>query len=159
MRQLSQRYVVSFLSQRPLNRLDLWHLFVGFNGCSTGYVLRYFMVGCGALGCEFLGERNRLGLWAASIPGLLRLRFLKNFALNGVCCGPDGLLTVRSLRMCSRIGRSSGHESNLAEKLCHVAYALPTFFKSLAPEEGIMRTKIVSSIGHMASQESEFFVL
>ncbi|CAK9034555.1 unnamed protein product [Durusdinium trenchii] len=30
------------------------------------------MVGCGALGCEFL----------------------KNFALNGVCCGPDGLLTV-----------------------------------------------------------------
>ncbi|CAJ1448985.1 unnamed protein product [Effrenium voratum] len=34
--------------------------------------LKYFMVGCGALGCEFL----------------------KNFALNGVCCGPDGLLTV-----------------------------------------------------------------
>ncbi|CAL1162502.1 unnamed protein product [Cladocopium goreaui] len=30
------------------------------------------MVGCGALGCEFL----------------------KNFALNGVCCGPNGLLTV-----------------------------------------------------------------
>jgi ubiquitin-activating enzyme E1 len=34
--------------------------------------LRYFMVGCGALGCEFL----------------------KNFAMNGVCCGPDGLLVV-----------------------------------------------------------------
>jgi len=34
--------------------------------------LKYFMVGCGALGCEFL----------------------KNFALNGVCCGPAGLLTV-----------------------------------------------------------------
>eukprot|EP00933_Yihiella_yeosuensis_P028770 TRINITY_DN22588_c0_g1_i2.p1 TRINITY_DN22588_c0_g1~~TRINITY_DN22588_c0_g1_i2.p1 ORF type:complete len:1213 (+),score=350.78 TRINITY_DN22588_c0_g1_i2:70-3708(+) len=34
--------------------------------------LKYFMVGCGALGCEFL----------------------KNFALNGVCCGEDGLLTV-----------------------------------------------------------------
>lgn len=34
--------------------------------------LKYFMVGCGALGCEFL----------------------KNFALNGVCCGPNGLLTV-----------------------------------------------------------------
>eukprot|EP00929_Paragymnodinium_shiwhaense_P062973 TRINITY_DN31487_c0_g1_i1.p1 TRINITY_DN31487_c0_g1~~TRINITY_DN31487_c0_g1_i1.p1 ORF type:complete len:1224 (+),score=346.63 TRINITY_DN31487_c0_g1_i1:82-3753(+) len=33
--------------------------------------LKYFMVGCGALGCEFL----------------------KNFALNGVCCG-NGLLTV-----------------------------------------------------------------
>jgi len=32
--------------------------------------LRYFLVGCGALGCEFM----------------------KNFALNGVCCGPDGLL-------------------------------------------------------------------
>eukprot|EP00932_Pfiesteria_piscicida_P015442 SRR837773.2760.p1 GENE.SRR837773.2760~~SRR837773.2760.p1 ORF type:complete len:800 (+),score=407.98 SRR837773.2760:212-2401(+) len=30
------------------------------------------MVGCGALGCEFL----------------------KNYALNGVCCGPNGLLTV-----------------------------------------------------------------
>lgn len=34
--------------------------------------LKYFMVGCGALGCEFL----------------------KNFALNGVCCGEGGLLTV-----------------------------------------------------------------
>lgn len=34
--------------------------------------LKYFMVGCGALGCEFL----------------------KNFALNGVCCGPSGHLTV-----------------------------------------------------------------
>jgi len=34
--------------------------------------LNYFMVGCGALGCEFF----------------------KNFALNGVCCGTDGLLTV-----------------------------------------------------------------
>jgi len=34
--------------------------------------LKYFMVGCGALGCEFL----------------------KNFALNGVCCGPEGELTV-----------------------------------------------------------------
>eukprot|EP00928_Gymnodinium_smaydae_P022421 TRINITY_DN1883_c0_g3_i1.p1 TRINITY_DN1883_c0_g3~~TRINITY_DN1883_c0_g3_i1.p1 ORF type:complete len:1218 (-),score=364.25 TRINITY_DN1883_c0_g3_i1:368-3628(-) len=34
--------------------------------------LKYFMVGCGALGCEFF----------------------KNFALNGVCCGKDGLLTV-----------------------------------------------------------------
>jgi ubiquitin-activating enzyme E1 len=30
------------------------------------------MVGCGALGCEFL----------------------KNFALNGVCCGPEGQLLV-----------------------------------------------------------------
>lgn len=30
------------------------------------------MVGCGALGCEYV----------------------KNFALNGVCCGPDGLLTI-----------------------------------------------------------------
>jgi ubiquitin-activating enzyme E1 len=27
--------------------------------------LKYFMVGCGALGCEFM----------------------KNFALNGICCG------------------------------------------------------------------------
>jgi ubiquitin-activating enzyme E1 len=34
--------------------------------------LKYFMVGCGALGCEFL----------------------KNFALNGVCCGKTGHLTV-----------------------------------------------------------------
>jgi len=34
--------------------------------------LKYFMVGCGALGCEFL----------------------KNFALNGICCGPDGELIV-----------------------------------------------------------------
>lgn len=34
--------------------------------------LKYFMVGCGALGCEFL----------------------KNFALNGICCGPNGKLTV-----------------------------------------------------------------
>lgn len=34
--------------------------------------LRYFMVGCGALGCEFL----------------------KNFALNGVCCGDKGMLDV-----------------------------------------------------------------
>jgi ubiquitin-activating enzyme E1 len=34
--------------------------------------LKYFMVGCGALGCEFM----------------------KNFALNSVCCGPDGQLTV-----------------------------------------------------------------
>lgn len=34
--------------------------------------LKYFMVGCGALGCEFL----------------------KNFALNGICCGQKGLLTV-----------------------------------------------------------------
>jgi len=34
--------------------------------------LRHFMVGCGALGCEFL----------------------KNYALNGVCCGENGLLTV-----------------------------------------------------------------
>jgi len=34
--------------------------------------LKYFMVGCGALGCEFL----------------------KNFALNGVTCGPAGKLTV-----------------------------------------------------------------
>lgn len=34
--------------------------------------LKYFMVGCGALGCEFL----------------------KNFAMNGVCCGPNGKLTV-----------------------------------------------------------------
>lgn len=34
--------------------------------------LKYFMVGCGALGCEFL----------------------KNFALNGVCCGPSGSLSV-----------------------------------------------------------------
>ena len=34
--------------------------------------LRYFMVGCGALGCEFL----------------------KNFALNNICCGQNGSLTV-----------------------------------------------------------------
>lgn len=34
--------------------------------------LKYFMVGCGALGCEFM----------------------KNFALNGVCCGPNGKLLV-----------------------------------------------------------------
>ncbi len=34
--------------------------------------LKYFMVGCGALGCEFM----------------------KNFALNGVCCGPEGKLVV-----------------------------------------------------------------
>ena len=34
--------------------------------------LQYFMVGCGALGCEFL----------------------KNFALNGVCCGEKGRLHV-----------------------------------------------------------------
>ena len=34
--------------------------------------LRYFMVGCGALGCEFM----------------------KNFALNSICCGPQGHLTV-----------------------------------------------------------------
>jgi len=34
--------------------------------------LRYFMVGCGALGCEFM----------------------KNFALNGFFCGPRGSLTV-----------------------------------------------------------------
>eukprot|EP00040_Diaphanoeca_grandis_P030633 m.181503 g.181503 ORF g.181503 m.181503 type:complete len:1254 (+) comp32069_c2_seq1:380-4141(+) len=34
--------------------------------------LKIFMVGCGALGCEFV----------------------KNFALLGVCCGPTGLLTI-----------------------------------------------------------------
>ena len=34
--------------------------------------LRYFMVGCGALGCEHM----------------------KNFALNGLFCGPEGQLTV-----------------------------------------------------------------
>lgn len=34
--------------------------------------LKYFMVGCGALGCEFM----------------------KNFALNGVCCGEGGKLVV-----------------------------------------------------------------
>ena len=34
--------------------------------------LKYFMVGCGALGCEFM----------------------KNFALNGICCGPNGKLVV-----------------------------------------------------------------
>jgi len=34
--------------------------------------LRIFMVGCGALGCEYV----------------------KNFALGGVCCGPEGLLTI-----------------------------------------------------------------
>lgn len=34
--------------------------------------LKYFMVGCGALGCEFM----------------------KNFALNNICCGSDGLLIV-----------------------------------------------------------------
>lgn len=34
--------------------------------------LQYFMVGCGALGCEFM----------------------KNFALNGVCCGVSGRLVV-----------------------------------------------------------------
>ena len=34
--------------------------------------LRYFMVGCGALGCEFM----------------------KNFALNGIFCGPNGRLVV-----------------------------------------------------------------
>lgn len=34
--------------------------------------LNYFLVGSGALGCEFI----------------------KNFALNGVCCGPQGRLTV-----------------------------------------------------------------
>ena len=33
---------------------------------------RTFMVGCGALGCEFL----------------------KNFAMLGVACGPDGLVTT-----------------------------------------------------------------
>ena len=34
--------------------------------------LKLFMVGCGALGCEFV----------------------KNFALMGVCCGPEGSLTI-----------------------------------------------------------------
>lgn len=34
--------------------------------------LKYFMVGCGALGCEFM----------------------KNFALNNICCGPTGQLRV-----------------------------------------------------------------
>jgi ubiquitin-activating enzyme E1 len=34
--------------------------------------LNIFMVGCGALGCEYI----------------------KNFALNGVCCGPEGNLTI-----------------------------------------------------------------
>jgi ThiF family len=34
--------------------------------------LKYFMVGCGALGCEFM----------------------KNFALNNICCGPEGQLIV-----------------------------------------------------------------
>ena len=34
--------------------------------------LKYFMVGCGALGCEFM----------------------KNFALNNICCGPKGKLVV-----------------------------------------------------------------
>ena len=34
--------------------------------------LKYFMVGCGALGCEFM----------------------KNFALNNICCGENGLLIV-----------------------------------------------------------------
>ena len=44
----------------------------GWTFCEKLSNLKYFMVGCGALGCEFM----------------------KNFALNSVCCGPHGSLSV-----------------------------------------------------------------
>ena len=45
---------------------------LGWTFCEKLSNLRYFMVGCGALGCEFM----------------------KNFALNGIFCGPHGQLIV-----------------------------------------------------------------
>ena len=43
----------------------------GWPFCERLSNLKYFMVGCGALGCEFM----------------------KNFALNSICCGPQVLHT------------------------------------------------------------------
>jgi ubiquitin-activating enzyme E1 len=54
------------------SRYDELASMYGWNFVEKISNLNYFMVGCGALGCEFL----------------------KNFALNGVCCGPKGKLTV-----------------------------------------------------------------
>ena len=50
---------------------DLASIF-GWNFVEKLGNLKYFLVGCGALGCEFL----------------------KNFALNGICCGKEGMLVV-----------------------------------------------------------------
>ena len=71
---------------------------------------RYFMVGCGALGCEQLGCLRHNALFLDFQSKASELRFLKNFALNGVCCGPDGLLTVAHLP----VGVTSGwsHSAN-----------------------------------------------
>jgi ubiquitin-activating enzyme E1 len=54
------------------SRYDELAAIYGWNFVEKIGNLNYFMVGCGALGCEFL----------------------KNFTLNGICCGPKGMLTV-----------------------------------------------------------------
>ena len=54
------------------SRYDFLIAILGKSFVSRLQRLRLFMVGCGALGCENI----------------------KNFALCGVCCSPDGLLTV-----------------------------------------------------------------
>jgi len=65
-------------SEQPMDcdpsgsRYDSLAAVYGHAFCQKLQKLKYFMVGCGALGCEFM----------------------KNFALNGVCCGEGGMLTV-----------------------------------------------------------------
>ena len=54
------------------HRCDELAAVYGWNFVEKISNLKYFMVGCGALGCEFM----------------------KNFALNGLFCGPSGSLTV-----------------------------------------------------------------
>lgn len=55
--------------------------------------LNYFMVGCGALGWSVVYL-----ILCQSIVWFIIMticsEFLKNFALNGICCGPNGRLTV-----------------------------------------------------------------
>ena len=54
------------------SRLDELAAMYGWDMVEKLGKLKYFMVGCGALGCEFM----------------------KNFALNGICCGEGGKLYV-----------------------------------------------------------------
>ena len=53
--------------------------------------LKYFMVGCGALGCEFM----------------------KNFALNGICCGSKSIFFVRPYCPLSSLPPYAGPEGKL----------------------------------------------
>lgn len=65
--------IPSFENSAPKNdRNDELAAVYGWDFVDQLKKLKYFMVGCGALGCEFM----------------------KNFALNGVCCSAEGKLVV-----------------------------------------------------------------